>query len=176
MDSEGILYKHVETQVPYDPISVLVVPASLRKEILIHCHDSIISGHFGFEKTYQKIKLNYFWPKMYTEIKEYLASCELCLKRKRNYGVKKAPLNPIKQGGTFERVSFDILGPFPVTDSGNKYVLLFMDSFSRWVEGRALKTITSKDVAQAFFDLIITRFGAPHTVLSDRASNFLSSL
>jgi len=176
LDSEGILYKLLESDKPYDPSSALVVPTSLRKEILEPCHDSPLVGHFGFDKTYRKIKLNYFWPKMYTQIKDWVATCVLCSKRKRNYGFKPAPLNPIPIGMTFERWAMDILGLLPVTTSGNKYILLFQEYRTKWVEGCSLPTIESKQIAKAFFELIITRYGAPDTILSDRGANFLSSL
>ena len=176
LDEEGILYKHTQSPKPYDPTSVLVVPKSLRKDILIHCHDSPLAGHFGFDKTYHKIKINYYWPKMYTQIKDWIATCELCNKRKRNYGFKPAPLMPIAIGLPFERVAMDVLDPLPVTTSGNKYILLFQEYRTKWVEGCALQTIDSKQIAKAFFELIIARFGAPHTLLSDRGQNFLSAL
>jgi hypothetical protein len=36
----------------------------LRKTIITDAHDSLIAGHFRFEKTYHKIKRHYFWPKI----------------------------------------------------------------------------------------------------------------
>ena len=37
----------------------LVVPQSLKYEILVHCHDSPLAGLLRFQKTYDKIKLRY---------------------------------------------------------------------------------------------------------------------
>ena len=33
-----------------------------------------------------------------------------------------------------DRFSIDVLGPLPRTARGNKYILVVMDYFSRWVE------------------------------------------
>ena len=41
----------------------------------------------------------------------------------------KAPLLPIPVDGAFDRVAMDILGPFPVTNSGNRYIIVFSDYY-----------------------------------------------
>ena len=66
LTKDGILYKHHKPPKSYDPDSVLVIPDNLREEILINAHDSPLAGHFGFQKTYAKIKTNYWWPLMYS--------------------------------------------------------------------------------------------------------------
>ena len=34
-----------------------------------------------------------------------------------------------------ERVAVDVMGPFPRTDAGNRYVLVAMDYFTKWPSG-----------------------------------------
>ena len=46
----------------------LVIPESLRVEILKANHDDLLSGHLGFDRTYQKMKEKYWWPSMRKEI------------------------------------------------------------------------------------------------------------
>ena len=74
----------------------------------------------------------------------------------------------------FDRIAMDILGPLPLTKSGNKYIIVFSDYRTKWPEAACLPSIEAHKVARSFFDLIITRHGAPHTLLSDRGANFLS--
>ena len=76
----------------------------------------------------------------------------------------------------FDRIAMDILGPLPLTKSGNLYILIFSDYRTKWPEAICLPSIEAHRVAKAFFELIITRHGAPHTLLSDRGANFLSKL
>ena len=40
-------------------------------------------------------------------------------------------------GAPLERVAMDILGPLPVTERGNRYVLVIGDYFTKWVESGA---------------------------------------
>ena len=53
-----------------------IIPVSLRPMILLYLYDSIHGGHLGSLKTFQKIAVNFYWPKMRSEIFEYVrATC-----------------------------------------------------------------------------------------------------
>jgi hypothetical protein len=143
---------------------------------MINCHDAPLAAHFGIEKTYLKVACRYWWPKLQASIKDYCNTCEPCQKRKRKYGVKKAPLVVIPIGAAFERVAVDCLGPLPLTKSGNRHIVLFSCYFSKWPEAAALPSIEAPRIARAFYDLIITRHGAPRQLLSDHGSNFMGKL
>ena len=41
-------------------------------------HNDPLAGYLGTTKVMQKMKLQYFWPQMYEEIKEYIQSCHQC--------------------------------------------------------------------------------------------------
>jgi len=49
-----------------------------------------------------------------------------------------APLQQYQVRGPMEWVSVDILGPFPTTDNGNRYVLVAIDYFTKWPEAYAV--------------------------------------
>ncbi|KAJ8957235.1 hypothetical protein NQ318_007799 [Aromia moschata] len=55
-------------------------------------------------------------------------------------------------GAPFERVVVDILGPLPVTDRGNKYLMVVMDYFSKWPEAVPLPNQEAETVAEAFIE------------------------
>ena len=88
----------------------------------------------------------------------------------------KAPLLPIPVQDAFDRVACDIMGPFPTSKSGNRYVLVFIDALTKWVEAFPLPSIEAPRIACILVDEIFARHGAPRTLLSDRGANFLSSL
>ena len=66
--------------------------------ILYLSHNDPLAGYFGINKTYQKIRRRYFWPKMYEEIKQYIESCHQCqiqeLTRKNNPIFSIEPTGP----------------------------------------------------------------------------------
>ena len=59
---------------------------------------------------------------------------ELCQKRNQPQPLPRAPLGTIRASYPFENISWDIMGPLPVTDKGNKYIFVVSDVFSKWVE------------------------------------------
>ena len=56
---------------------------------------------------------------------------------------QRAPLLHYQAGVPGERVHLDFLGPFTTSDSGNKYILMMIDQFSRWLELYALPEQTA---------------------------------
>ena len=83
LDPDGLLC-HIlipgNRRVP-TPRSQLVIPASLRHEVLLQIHDSPFSGHLGVHKTYAKLRDKYFWPRMFADVQHYVLSCESCVYR-----------------------------------------------------------------------------------------------
>ena len=67
-----LLYKYVSDD-PFKPEAYkLVVPGSLRQDILELAHDVPISGHLGITKTLAKLKRNFFWYKMRLEVETFV--------------------------------------------------------------------------------------------------------
>lgn len=76
----------------------------------------------------------------------------------------------------FNRIHIDILCPVTKTFKGLKYILLVVDSFSKWPEAFPLKTQESKEIATVLFRKIFARYGAPRTLITARGQNFMSKL
>ena len=55
----------------------------------------------------------------------------------------------------------DILGPFSVSRSGNKYIVVAVDYVTKWAETMALQTGQAKPVSAFFVQRIVLRHGAP---------------
>lgn len=52
----------------------------------------------------------------------------------------RSPLEIYNSEAPFEILQMDILGPFSVSTSGNKYLLVLMD-FTKWIKAFSLKNI-----------------------------------
>ncbi len=153
-----------------------MIPSSLRHTILVACHDDVTAGHLGVSKTYEKIRARYYWHGMYKDIEHWCRSCVDCAMKKRPRGQRKAPLLPIPVDGAFDRVAMDILGPFPATHDGNRYIIVFSDYYTRWPEAFAFPSTEAPRIAQIIVNQILSRHGAPRTLLSDRGANFLLTI
>jgi transposase InsO family protein len=82
-------------------------------------------------------------------------------------------LQPLPIMGLGYRWSLDFAGPLLVTPRYNKYVLVMIEHFSKWIELVALPDKFSEGAAYSFLDRVLSRFGAPAKVLTDQGREFL---
>ena len=72
-------------------------------------------------------------------------------------------------GAPMDRLSIDILGPLPRTPRGNRYILVAMDHFSKWVEILPIADQTSETCAEKILNEVIARYGCPLSIHSERS-------
>ncbi|GBM62525.1 hypothetical protein AVEN_157721-1 [Araneus ventricosus] len=73
-------------------------------------------------------------------------------------------------------MALDILGPFPVTTKGNRYVLVLMDYFTRWPEAIPIPDQEASTVAEELVRSWISCYDVPMILHSDQSTNFNSAL
>ena len=171
---DQVLYYRIITK--KGPKLCLVIPKVLRQDILYNCHDDLLGGHLGYQKTLSKVRERFFWPDMNKYISNYVASCMDCQTKKLQNLPKAGLLCPIKVGGAFEMVGIDILGPFVKSHSGNVYVIVATDYLTKWIEVKATPTGTARDVSIFLVENILCRHGAPTKIISDRGAVFASQI
>ncbi|XP_050280262.1 uncharacterized protein LOC126721249 [Quercus robur] len=66
----------------------------------------------------------------------------------------------------------DILGPFPKAAGNKRFLLVGTDYFTKWVKAEPLANIRDIDAKKFVRKNIITRFGIPHTLISDNGLQF----
>ena len=142
--------------------------------VLFMLHNHPISGHLGVDIVFNKVRNLYFWPQMYDDIKDYIRSCDSCQRRGRKRNIE--PLQPIPVGEPFSKIGIDIVGPLPLTENGNKYIVVATDYMTKWPEAKAIPQATAQQVANFIYEDIICRHGCPHIILSDRGSHFRNQL
>jgi len=114
--------------------SVLLVPQHLIKEILSESHGHLLDGHFGVNKTKQRILQSYYNPKMDKDITEHLQSCDKCQLTKVGK-VQTELLSPLPQcTEPNQRVHADLFGPLKCPNGDKKYILCVTDAFTKYVE------------------------------------------
>jgi transposase InsO family protein len=79
-------------------------------------------------------------------------------------------------GAPLERIAIDVLGPLPVSDRGNKYILIAADYFTKWVEAYPLENQRAEVVAEVLVKEFVSRFGVPMQLHSDQGRNFESAV
>ena len=165
-------------KISVDPlIHQLVVPKCLRQDLLYAYHDSPAGGcHLGFQRVYQTLRTKYYWKGMYEYAYNYIMSCQTCQEMKRDTNKRNVPLKPLNIEPIFAKWHLDYLGGLPETESGNKYILLCVESFSHICEAIPMKSQSSSAVARAIYDNIISRWGLFSELHCDNDSVFGSKL
>ena len=169
---DGIIYHQRDEGEEKD----LVVPSSMKEEILKSHHDLPSSGHQGVSRTKFRIRERFYWYGMGKDISTYVSTCSVCSKNKKTGKYGKFPMQEYQASAPMERVHLDFLGPLPKTAQGNEYVLVMVDQFTKWVECVPLNTQTAAETAKAAVDHFFSRFGYPFQVFTDQGRNFESKL
>ncbi|GFX59294.1 hypothetical protein TNCV_4217101 [Trichonephila clavipes] len=154
----------------------LVLPRSRIPEVLKELHGSPTGGHFGVMKTLHRVRERFCWGKVRADVEQWCKSCDACSARKGPKIRSRGKLHRYNVGAPFERIAFDILGPLPRTVSGNKYLLVVMDYFTKWPEVYPIPDQEALTVAEAVVQHWISRYGVPLQLHSDQGRNFVSAV
>ena len=170
----GVLCRQYKKCSSQEEFTQFVVPTSLREVACRQVHDC--SGHLGINKTMERLKERFYWPGYESDIKDWLQGCELCQRRNPPQPSPRAPLGRISACQPFEKVSWDIMGPLPVSSKGNKYILVITDLFTKWVEAFPIRSTNTETLATILVNEIVCRYGVPRYLHSDQGANLTSRI
>lgn len=145
--------------------------------ILEGCHADACGGHFAGDVTARKVLTSgYWWPKLFHDAHQYARKCDPCQRVGRPTPTMAMPLVPILALAPFEKWGIDFVGPIaPPTKRGRKrYILVATDYATKWAEAAATKNDDAHTVARFLFENIISRYGCPRELISDRGTHFLN--
>ena len=117
-------------------------------------HESLMSGHQGISRTFDRVASQFFWPGMYKDVTEYCKSCDICQRTFQKGKIPKVPLQKMPPiGEPFKRIGMDLVGPiFPASESGKRFILTVMDYATRYPEAVALANIDTETVAEVYME------------------------
>ena len=98
--------------------------------------------------------------------------CEKVRSMSPNIHQLKGVLNPLSSPWPFAQWGLDIVGPFPKAAKNKRYLLVSTNYFTKWVEAESLANIRDLDAKRFVWKNIVTRFGIPHTLISDNGLQF----
>jgi len=149
-------------------------------KVLIGMVHNAKSGHHGLERTLRMLTsplssdstitlIKTPVPFLRSHIRQYIKTCPCCQKM----SMIKTPIHayPFTTStyAPMECLNIDFVGPYP----DNGYVMVIIDTFTRWVE---LFFSEKADAHHASLNLFqhFGRFGAPSQIRSDRGSHFVN--
>ena len=139
-------------------------------------HGGPSGGHLGMRRTTAKVRQRFYWHGMDTDVRSTVRQCNVCASKKSPNKTRRAPLQQHQVGMPMERVALDIMGPFPESERGNRYIMVVGDYFTRWMEAYAIPDQKATTVATEFVNQFVCRFGVPTVLHSDQGRNFESAV
>ena len=128
-----------------------------RSKIIKEAHESTIGGHKGVSKTFWRIRADYYWNKLKSDVQQYVKHCRKCQENKL---VRVKTRQPMQISDTptppFERIQ--------------------IDNFSKYADAIPIPTIDSTTVATALAEQFISRYGCPRIIHTDQGTNFTSNI
>lgn len=146
-------------------------------EISKELHSLPVGGHRGVSKTFNRIRQDYYWENLKQDVQRRIQQCIECqLKKLVRLKTKQSMIITDNPGSTFGKIAMDIVGPLPITKSGNENILAMQDQLSKYCLPVPLPNALSLTMADAFIKKCIWVFGSPKVILTDQGRNFLSGL
>jgi hypothetical protein len=144
--------------------------------ILSELHATPTAGHFGFTKTYDRVKRSFFWDGMKHGIHNFVAESDVCQRNKGETVKFSGTLQPLSiPPAIWKDISMDFIIGLPKL--GNKSVIMVVvDRFSKYAHFCALQHLfTTSMVAQIFMDQVFKLHGMPQSIVFDRNPTFTSN-
>ena len=144
--------------------------------ILDKCHASLYGGHFTIERTSHKIlQSGFYWLTLFKDYFEWVKHCDKCQRMGNISRRNEMPLQGILVLKIFDVWGIDFMGPFP-SSFGNLYILLAVDYVSKWVKAITCPRNDASTVVGFIQRNILSRFGAPRTIISNEGNHFANKV
>nr|GEU76600.1 reverse transcriptase domain-containing protein [Tanacetum cinerariifolium] len=136
-------------------------------DILKACQEGPTGSHLGANLIAKKVfDAGFFWPTIYRDAHHMIKCCNMCQRQGKISQRDEITQNTIQVYEIFDVWGLDFIRPFP-SSKGNKYILVAVDYFSKWVEAKALPTNDAQVVVK-FLKSLFSLFGTPKAIISDR--------
>lgn len=143
--------------------SRVVIPERDRSALVSELH----GGHVGASRMKELARSYLWWPSIDNELEELVRSCPKCLETRK--APPKAELHPWEwPSQPWHRIHVDYAGPVQ-----NKYFLVIVDAFSKWVEIFPTNGPSTKETVKHLRHLFC-QLGIPVTIVSDNGTCFTS--
>ena len=141
----------------------VIIPAVLRAEMMAKCH----ATHIGIEGCIRRARESMYWPRMSSELKEYISKCDICLAHQSS-----PPKETIWQHEIIARpwakVGADLC------DCNGRTLLVMCDYFSGFIEVERLQSTTTSAVSMVL-KIMFARYGIPNVLVTDNGPQFASA-
>jgi ribonuclease HI len=142
-------------------------------QILREVHSETCGSHAGPRALAAKvIRQGFYWLAMICAANRVTRSHEACQKFSPRSGNPSHFTKLIAHTWPLQRWGLDIVRPLPTTQGNLKFTFVAVEYFTKWIEARAVSTITLKTAQKFFWQNIVCRFGVPSELTVDNGKQF----
>jgi len=165
IEKDGLLYYKNRLYIPEDE--------ALQTDIAQGCHDSLVAGHFGQEKTIEIVTRAFYWKGLEDWIREYVRSCDECQHSKSPRHAKYGLLEPLEvPDAAWYSISTDFIRQLPESQ-GKTQIMEVVDRFTKMGHFIGLhENATAKDIADTCLWEVQKLHGLPTEMVSDMKAKF----
>ena len=127
------------------------------------CH----ATHIGVEGCIRRARESIFWPRMVTELKEYISKCAVSMMHRATSSKETLQQHDFTPH-PWSKVGADL------RELQGRTLLVVCDYFSNFIEVENLQTITTRGVVRAL-KVIFARYAVPDILVTDNGPQFAST-
>ena len=167
----GILYRRFYRNDGTVSHLQLILPRVLHNTFLKLVHEGA-GGHFAVSRTQDQVQRRAYWPRWRQSVEYYIRRCLTCAQSQSRKPKRQGMLQSFEANGPADRYSIDLVGPYPRTKRGKKYILTVLDAYTRHLTTIALSEKSAPAVARALVHEVFMKIGYPRSLLSDLGTEF----
>jgi putative component of membrane protein insertase Oxa1/YidC/SpoIIIJ protein YidD len=147
------------------------LPASLVKDTLYVAHDAL--GHFGFEKTYDRVATTYYRAGLSSLVKQYIQFCPACTKNKPSRAKKEGDLMSnyppsAVEPSAFRSINMDLIVNLPPS-GGYDAILVIVDHCTKTaIFVPTVSSYSAELIAELLFDNVVRPGFIPEKIITDQ--------
>ena len=144
-------------------------------DVVAQFHNSSV-GHRGVNLTLKMMAdVGISFPNCRKIVYDFIGNCAACQKLAPIGAETAGPSRPVSSSEPFQCIALDTIGPLPPDDVGHKFIIVCVDSFTRFVDLFPAVDTTASSAVEALV-AVFGRYGLPQEILTDNGSQYSNHL
>jgi hypothetical protein len=158
------------------------VPEHLREDLVREIHEHPLHGHQGINKTLERVKTTFSFPRVKETVKKIINQCLTCKKAKARRHKPYGELQPIPVARRpWDSITMDFITKLPLsldpaTNTAYDSILVIVDRLTKFSYFIPYQEATdAEEFSYIFLRNIVSTHGLPSEIVSDRGPPFFSN-